>query len=1440
MAQLRRPSVEIDQQLSAAAPTVLEPDLVACIVGPCFQIVEPLDADGALNAKAQVLTGAVIRSSAAVGAAIAGSGKKLSIAVDGAPGQVINLPVTVGGATLSQEIVQNSINAQLTGATALFQDNKLVLATVTKGRSARLKLEVIAADAYTLLNLTADTETLGTDGYTGQDYEVGFGDLPSPMASIGEVAIDADDVTPYRYFAGTLQPFRDDASGNWNSFTGSASEFANVVTSLVNQPALGNLRTNLTGRSIPGSKTNTLVHTGREASIKIPLAHLAKGSGTEQWPDVTGLNWLNVEAIGLQNWRKDQANGVPGNFIGALGNAVNVKFTTVVGLDAGTAKFVYTSGTKTLDVQRQAVTVTYDALQTALDAGIGGMDTAKDLIVTLNFADGMGAVPFLPTAGLQAEWHCGGGEDAPNFKADHTTIVASITGAMPVEAADTAETELGISGKLSLSIHGGPWIDVDMSGVVVDAIHAVAGISCTSVAVFSPDDDNGDATVGKSINVLRISTTDGGLGPDSSLEIKADNDAILETLFGGFKSRTATLSGIGTAGGAGWQDARRRHVLAKANYNSRAGASRDGALVPGAQTIAYTGLTSPAFILCDVTLGALADHDGVLDVKHSAYDGGAGTVVSLAIDAFVGTPTLAEVVKEIDEQIQAEADPGGGDLDTFIGVSELNGRICFFDRKHVNGATIRLLSDAAGSTTAAFETALGGAAASFDQDATTVTNASCKIQDKGANFALRMIEVGHAFSNGVFPSTFTVTSESDLTDSVLSSVAGESAIVYSTGAVTITFSGENVLDRVVADDDELSLLLRFTGTGDATTSDTALTFRRVWANAFHSEQISYKGRLFTGGAAKVKPGDMMFNNGAILGRVVALNDFVIGGSTFTGGELVLSEFSVDNNKDLANWNIVAENLPDSVDRPDLAPEMVVDTLLERFVVKGGVNRDAAGIPMGGVAPVYVGYKALRKDVSAAAVSPEMLTFNSADEVESLIGPVTPENPLAFGLAKAFLNRTNVNISAMGLGEVTADAPNGTVDAYAQALDFLRKKEVYALAPLTQDAEVTKLFNLHVTDMSAAVQGKERIAFVNEALPTEKVSTLVISGSMTITDIGGGKFELEFADETLNVSTAIDGKLNADGNALSGAAGTDYTPDDGVYLDRAGDAFKWLVTKVVSATVVRIDTPNIYIPGFGPGSGGNDDNYFRTTAADLDDFEVDGETCSILVRQAAVKTSTTAGRLAVCETMAEITGGATGYQNRRLFYTQPEKVGTDSAGTEIVVPGYYLCAAQAAMVAQLPAQQPHTNLPMVGFTRPIGSSDLFSEDEMATAAAGGVFWILQDAPGGPLACRHQLSTDLSSIKSQELSITKAIDIYAKAIRAATKRMIGRNVIDKSLLDALNISLQAVSANYAGPKKALAAASVSSIAQDTTRPDGVLVTVDTITWYPFNRLRLTIVA
>ena len=134
--------------------------------------------------------------------------------------------------------------------------------------------------------------------------------------------------------------------------------------------------------------------------------------------------------------------------------------------------------------------------------------------------------------------------------------------------------------------------------------------------------------------------------------------------------------------------------------------------------------------------------------------------------------------------------------------------------------------------------------------------------------------------------------------------------------------------------------------------------------------------------------------------------------------------------------------------------------------------------------------------------------------------------------------------------------------------------------------------------------------------------------------------------------AINGKLDANGATISGADGASYTPDQGIYLDRAGDANYYLITGTPDAATVTIETSDVYRPGLlGPGTGGNDDGFY-TSGADavsaLSDWEADGEQCTIFIRQAAVDDKTTGGRLSICEGLAEVAGGVTGFQTEDLF------------------------------------------------------------------------------------------------------------------------------------------------------------------------------------------------
>ena len=186
--------------------------------------------------------------------------------------------------------------------------------------------------------------------------------------------------------------------------------------------------------------------------------------------------------------------------------------------------------------------------------------------------------------------------------------------------------------------------------------------------------------------------------------------------------------------------------------------------------------------------------------------------------------------------------------------------------------------------------------------------------------------------------------------------------------------------------------------------------------------------------------------------------------------------------------------------------------------------------------------------------------------------------------------------------------------------------------------------------------------------------------------------------------------------------------------------------------------------------------------------------------------------------------------------QPESASVQLGGMETLVPGYYWGCGVAAMTGQQNPSQPFTNLPMVGFVRPIGSNDLFSEDAMATAAAGGIYWIIQDAPGAPCVSRHQLTTNVGSLKTREFSILKSVDYVAKLLRGQVKRFIGRNNITKQLLEAVSLGMQGALSSVTG--SVVAEASLDSITQDQNNPDTIRAEVTIVPFYPANYIKITI--
>jgi len=123
------------------------------------------------------------------------------------------------------------------------------------------------------------------------------------------------------------------------------------------------------------------------------------------------------------------------------------------------------------------------------------------------------------------------------------------------------------------------------------------------------------------------------------------------------------------------------------------------------------------------------------------------------------------------------------------------------------------------------------------------------------------------------------------------------------------------------------------------------------------------------------------------------------------------------------------------------------------------------------AKMYCGYKALRQDVTG------LITVASVDEIETKLGEIIPENPLAYG-AMITLANTTTSIYTVGV-------PSVDTAGYTSAKDVLENvSDVYSIVPLTQDIGIQGLFKIHATSMSDPAKSTWRIVFGNSPLPNE--------------------------------------------------------------------------------------------------------------------------------------------------------------------------------------------------------------------------------------------------------------------------------------------------------------------------------------------------------------------
>lgn len=181
---------------------------------------------------------------------------------------------------------------------------------------------------------------------------------------------------------------------------------------------------------------------------------------------------------------------------------------------------------------------------------------------------------------------------------------------------------------------------------------------------------------------------------------------------------------------------------------------------------------------------------------------------------------------------------------------------------------------------------------------------------------------------------------------------------------------------------------------------------------------------------------------------------------------------------------------------------------------------------------------------------------------------------------------------------------------------------------------------------------------------------------------------------------------------------------------------------------------------------------------------------------------------------------------------------------VTMPAYFMCAARAGWRSGHPAHEPMTNTYLSGFYKLLRTDidKYFRDTQLDKMAAGGVEIYLQTVAGAGIKCRHQLTTDRSSILKQEETSTCAVDTACKMLKGVIKPLIGRYNIGPDLFSVLNTRIAGVRdlvtdrpiANFGSILKSF---EISTLAQDPDNADGLILEIDSVTQKPFNRIHTT---
>jgi hypothetical protein len=439
----------------------------------------------------------------------------------------------------------------------------------------------------------------------------------------------------------------------------------------------------------------------------------------------------------------------------------------------------------------------------------------------------------------------------------------------------------------------------------------------------------------------------------------------------------------------------------------------------------------------------------------------------------------------------------------------------------------------------------------------------------------------------------------------------------------------------------------------------------------------------------------------------------------------------------------------------------------------------------GVNKLYVEYRAWLPDLVG-----EVNGISDVADLDSIDGPLVPDNELKWGVFKALENSNGQEVKYIAIADPTDS------DDWVAALDVIEERtDVYGLVPLSRDLTVLGLIKAHVLSQSTETNGRWRVAWFNTQVDAVQQ---VIGEDITVLATTE-----DDADTTGTQYTILKVPAN---NADFETNGVE--PGDTVRYQYVSDSYgdvtytEYVVDAVINESTLRLQT--------------------GTSVAESTPRRV--EIWRNLSNQE------------LAESIASASGN---WASRRIMAIWPDEF----EGDGLTQAGYFLCAAYAGLASGVVPQQGLTNLELSGVTAVPRTTELFNRSQLDTIAVNGGWIVTQDPKSGEIYCRHAVTTgDYEDINEREEMITRNVDSISYYFYDVFAPYIGISNVTPSMLTIIEAETNAAiqflrTANFT-PRLGgqLIEATITDLRISPVFKDRILLSLDAEVPYALNNLEV----